>query len=58
MLWNVKPEGKAAESPLEFVTVTSAAPEECAGVTASIVVELLTVTEAAGSPPIVTEAPD
>ena len=58
MLWNVKPEDNAAESPFEFVMVTSAAPEACAGVIATIVVEFVRLTELAGSPPIVTDTPD
>jgi hypothetical protein len=57
MLWNVKPDGNAADWPLEFVTVTAADPELCAGVTATIVVELLSLTEVAPSPPKVTDTP-
>jgi len=40
-----------------FVMVTVADPELCWGATATIVEELLSVTEAAGSPPKVTDTP-
>jgi hypothetical protein len=57
MLWNVKFEAHEADCPLELVTVTVAGPELCSGVTATIVEELLSVTEAAPSPPKVTDIP-
>jgi hypothetical protein len=57
MLWNANPDANATDCPLELVTEMSTDPELCAGVTATIVEELLSETDVAASPPKVTDTP-
>jgi len=54
----VKPLALVPLCPSGFVTTTLTAPAACAGVTAVMVVLLVTLTLVAADPPIVTDAPE
>ena len=53
----MKVDAHEVDCPSELVTVTVAGPELCSGVTATIVDELLSITEVAANPPKVTDTP-